>query len=35
MEDWKGLAVTAEDLEQINGLAKAELSAEQDRKSVV
>ena len=29
MEDWKGLAVTAEDLEQINGLAKAELSAEQ------
>ena len=29
MEDWKGLAVTAEDLEQINGLAKAELTAEQ------
>ena len=29
MEDWKGLAVTAEDLALINGLAKAELTAEQ------
>ena len=29
MEDWKGLAVTAEDLARINGLAKTELSAEQ------
>lgn len=29
MENWKGLEVTAEDLEQINRLAKAELGAEQ------
>ena len=29
MENWKGLAVTAEDLALINGLAKAELTAEQ------
>jgi hypothetical protein len=29
MEDWKGLPVTAEDLALINGLAKAELTAEQ------
>ena len=29
MEDWKGLAATAEDLALINGLAKAELTAEQ------
>lgn len=29
MEDWKGLAVTAEDLALINALAKAELTAEQ------
>ena len=29
MEDWKGLAVTAEDLALINALARAELTAEQ------
>nr|WP_325211334.1 hypothetical protein [uncultured Oscillibacter sp.] len=29
MEDWKGLEATAEDLAQINALAKAELTAEQ------
>ena len=29
MEDWKGLEATAEDLARINGLAKAELGAEQ------
>ncbi|MCI8818614.1 MAG: hypothetical protein HFG04_05590 [Oscillibacter sp.] len=29
MEDWKGLAVTAEDLERINRLAKSELEAGQ------
>lgn len=29
MEDWKGLAVTAEDLALINGLAKTDLTAEQ------
>lgn len=29
MEDWKGTAVTAEDLALINGLAKTELTAEQ------
>ena len=29
MEDWKGMEVTAEDLALINGLAKAELTAEQ------
>lgn len=29
MEDWKGLAVTEEDLALINGLAKTELTAEQ------
>ncbi len=29
MENWKGLAVTEEDLARINGLAKAELTAEQ------
>ena len=29
MEDWKGTAVTAEDLALINELAKTELTAEQ------